>query len=86
MKIQLYNRYHSNIWLENIKDNVWELKAKDKDDLSYLRVILNDDKSIYAIDPPGGPFLSIGTQVDNNYKIKEIHENFNIILDEVNNK
>ena len=35
MKIQLYNRDGLDIWLENIEDDFWELKTKDKE--SYYR-------------------------------------------------
>lgn len=73
--IKLYNRYNANIWLEYIGKNLWSLKSENKEDLDYMRFIYNDDNSIYAIDPSGGPFLSINrilTYDNKNLKIKSI--------------
>jgi GTP-dependent phosphoenolpyruvate carboxykinase len=70
-EIKLHNRYNANIWLEYIGKNLWSLKSKKKEDLDYMRFIYNDDNSIYAIDPSGGPFLSIdGILTYDNKKLK----------------
>ena len=74
-KIYLHNRNGYNIWLENVNEDIWKLNAKNIDDLAYMRVIYNDDKSIYAIDPSGGPYLQIGLTIGDYYKIKEIYPN-----------
>jgi len=81
-KIKLNNRYNSNIWLENIQNNYWKLNAEDQSDLAYIRCIYNDDQltSIYAIDPPGGPFLHIDMIIDN-YKIVEISNDLKLKLE-----
>lgn len=69
--IELYNRYHSKLWLEFIEDNKWVLKG-DNDAMDYYRVgYEHDNKSIRFIDPSGGPFLSVGTIV-NGKKITSI--------------
>lgn len=77
-KIKLDNRYNANIWLEHIDKDLWELKSQKPEDLQYMRIIFEDDnKSVYAVDPSGGPFLSIGTIVgiEEKYIIKEIFKN-----------
>ena len=59
--IKLYNRYGDNIYLENLENNKWVLRGGD----DYYRVIF--DKSpddIKAVDPSGGPFLSVGDKVE----------------------
>lgn len=47
----------SNNYLEDMGDNKYKLHAQYGD---YIRVIYNDDESIYAIDPSGGPFMAVG--------------------------
>lgn len=77
-KIKLDNRYNANIWLEHIDKDLWELKSQKPEDLQYMRIIFEDDnKSVYAIDPSGGPFLSINTIVgfEEKYIVKEIFKN-----------
>jgi hypothetical protein len=77
-KIKLDNRYNANIWLEHIDEDLWQLKSQDPKDLQYMRFIYQDDnESIYAIDPSGGPFLSIGTIVgfEEKHIVKEIFKN-----------
>ena len=81
-KIKLDNRYNASIWLEHIDEDLWQLKCEDSKDLQYMRFIYEEDnKSIYAIDPSGGPFLSIGTVVgfEEKYIIDEIFPNGYII-------
>ena len=77
-KIKLDNRYNANIWLEHIDKDLWELKSQKPEDLQYMRFIYEDDnKSVYAVDPSGGPFLSINTIVgfEEKYIVKEIFKN-----------
>ena len=81
-KIKLDNRYNASIWLEHIDEDLWQLKSQKPEDLQYMRFIYEEDnKSIYAIDPSGGPFLSIGTIVgfEEKYIIDEIFPNGYII-------
>ena len=65
-RIPLYNRYNDNLYLENIKDNNWVLKAKDPDDLSYMRIGFTDasHEVIDFIDPSGGPFMEVGNSIE----------------------
>lgn len=76
-KIKLDNRYNANIWLEHIDKDLWQLKSEDPEDLQYMRIIYEADKSVYAVDPSGGPFLSLKTIVgfEEKYIIDEIFRN-----------
>lgn len=56
-KIKLDNRDGVNLYLVN-KGDYWKLEGPELY-TSYLRIIGYPD-SIKAIDPPGGPFMSIG--------------------------
>ena len=56
-KIKLPNRDGANLYLVN-KGDYWQLEGPELY-TSYLRIIGYPD-SIKAIDPPGGPFMSIG--------------------------
>ena len=79
MKIKLYNRDGANMWLEklsDVKDNIsrWQLKVDDKHEycLEYMRVIGNYPNRIEAVDPSGGPFISLGDEFEGKYKIINI--------------
>ena len=77
-KIKLFNRDGANMWLEQIeetndKTSLWQLKV-DKEHLyclKYIRVIFEKYPSeILAVDPSGGPYISIGSELENGkYKI-----------------
>lgn len=79
--IKLSNRYKDKNYLRQISDNEYKYEG----DLEYLRIgYRTEDKyKIDFIDPSGGPFLSVGSevfgiegkiteinQVDNNYILK----------------
>ena len=79
--IKLSNRYKDKDYLRQISDNEYKYEG----DLEYLRIgYRTEDKyKIDFIDPSGGPFLSVGSevfgiegkiteinQVDNNYILK----------------
>jgi hypothetical protein len=67
--IILLARYGYKHCLKNVKDNLWTLECDPKSS-GYYRIIGSPD-NIHAIDPDGGPFLSVGDQVSN-YHIKSI--------------
>lgn len=78
-KIKLFNRDGANLWLEEIKEiepniSEWKLKVDSKHDycLKYLRIIGNYPKEIEAVDPSGGPMISLGDEFENKYKIISI--------------
>ena len=57
-KIKLPNRDGANLYLVN-KGDYWQLEGPELY-TSYLRIIGDFPNGIQAIDPPGGPFMSIG--------------------------
>lgn len=79
-KIKLYNRDGADLWLENTEKQIdlnvseWKLKvdSEHKYCLEYLRVIGNYPKEIDAIDPSGGPMLSVGNIFEDKYEIINI--------------
>ena len=87
MKIKLFNRDGANMWLEPFKDNLYKLCVDNnhKYCLQYIRVIGNYPNNIEAIDPSGGPFLSIGSYVDKTHKIDKFESALLIRLSERNN-
>lgn len=84
-KIFLPNRYGSKIWLEPKEDNKWLLNGEDNES-SYMRVIGYPDK-IEAIDPSGGPFISLGYQVGDKIVTKiEFDSGYILTLEDDNKK
>lgn len=70
--IELYNRYHSKLWLEFVEDNKWILKGDDNA-MHYHRIgYERNNATINFVDPSGGPFLSVGSTIEDNKKIKSI--------------
>lgn len=59
--IKLPNRYGLSILLEHIKDNNWKLKIPPKNPYR----IIGEKDNIRAVDPPGGPFIAIGSKIEN---------------------
>ena len=93
-KIKLYNRDGANLWLENTgkqtSENIaiWKLSidSKHKYCLQYMRTIGNYPYNIEAIDPSGGPMLSVGDTFENGkYKIVKIFSINNIWISERDN-
>lgn len=88
-KIKLYNRDGADLWLENTGEQVdeyidiWELKvdSNHKYVLNYCRLI-GDILEPEAIDPSGGPMLSVGDVFENKYKILRINSTNNIWISE----
>jgi hypothetical protein len=76
MKIILYNRDRANLWLEKEDSDIWKLKVDQNHIyvLKYMRIIGYPE--IEAIDPSGGPFISVGdvlNDIENRfYKVIEI--------------
>lgn len=77
-RIDLYNRYYKNVYLEEIDDNEYQLHGPDET-FQYMRVGFNNDikgkpdyTDINFIDPDGGPFLSVGSKIDNDNVITSI--------------
>lgn len=64
--IELHNRGEGETYLEHIDGKDWILKCTPKYRQEYIRLIYEGDMKnpIYkAVDPPGGPFLSVGDKL-----------------------
>lgn len=68
-EIILPNRYGDVNKLVQCKNGLYKLECKDMD---YLSVTF-DDTGIYAIDPSGGPYMTVGGSI-NGYEIEDIIE------------
>lgn len=71
------SRYGDNtVYLKKIADNTFKLNPGNQND-DFMRLGLREgytweDKEYEFIDPPGGPFLSIGTKLDSDTEIESI--------------
>ena len=67
--VKLNSRYGLKNYLESLDDHRWVLRSS----IDSIRVGLNkDNRSEYTfIDPPGGPFMAIGSLID---EINEVVE------------
>ena len=79
MRIDFYNRDGNGIWLEKVgEEGWWQLRMNQPSLFNYTRLIFEeeDNQGIYAVDPPGGPFISIGSKLwcgsDEELEVKEI--------------
>ena len=62
--ITLYNRYGYAVNLEPYEGDKWVLKL-DNESGSYVRVgYKENNKDYYFIDPPGGPFMAVGSEIE----------------------
>lgn len=74
-KIILPNRDGAKLYLVKIDDNLYKLECDQnhKYVLDYACITLCEDNvTIQAFDPPGGPFLNLGYKVDDTRTIKSI--------------
>ena len=92
-KIKLFNRDGANLWLEKtskeIEPNIfeWNLKIDNKHQycLEYMRIIGNYPKEIEAVDPSGGPMISLSDEFEGKYKIVNIINSTTFWISERNN-
>lgn len=93
-KIKLYNRDGANLWLKKcnkqIEPNVWmwylDVDKEHEYIFEYCRFIGNNISEPEAIDPSGGPMLSVGDTFENGkYKIVKIFSINNIWISERDN-
>lgn len=77
MEIRLHNRDGGDLRLRYIAGKFWTFISDQPEYFEkFARFILEEDgKTIYAFDPPGGPFLYVGSIVGENYKITGIWNN-----------
>lgn len=62
------NRYGEVTYLEHFTGDLWQLHTP----YDYRIIYEPDNVSVFAIDPSGGPFLSVGSRIQN-YKITAIY-------------
>lgn len=77
-KIKLPNRYDDEIYLVNIIDDIYYLELPEG--TTYR--LIGTHKNPIAVDPSGGPFISVGSEFEG-YVVKEIIYRFglNFILE-----
>ncbi len=84
-----YNRDGAKIWLEQINDDIYSINSNKRYVMEHMRIIYDDvpdDAEIYdfnwnngkkaicyALDPSGGPYIALGTIIDNKYKVIRIY-------------
>lgn len=91
-KIKLYNRNGADLWLKKcnkqIEPNTWmwylDVDKEHAYVLDYCRYIGDDILEPEAIDPSGGPMLSVGDVFENKYEIVKIYSINNIWISEGN--
>jgi len=77
----LYNRYNYKVRLIQINNNEYAL---DTGNSNYTRHIYTEDnKGILAVDPEGGPFLSVGFTIDKDTVIEKINNDYTFILKKI---
>lgn len=74
-EILIPGRYHLVHKLKHIKDDLWQLEVDKNSGYSYRLIAFEGESKVgnfvAALDPEGGPFLSVGDQI-NDYVIKSI--------------
>lgn len=76
--IELPSRYGDMVKLIPLNHNIYKVDFTENP-YSYRIIYNEDNKTIKAFDPSGGPFISIGSTI-NNLKVTSIYE------DETNNQ
>lgn len=71
--IPLSNRYEYKVFLEHKENNIYYLKG-GKDALHAV-VVTGYPNNITAVDPSGGPYISIGTEIIEGYIVESIECN-----------
>lgn len=72
-EIPLFNRYGSKVYLKHKEDNIYYLRG-DKDALIAVGVNYYPDNldNIMSVDPSGGPYISVGTEIIKDYIVESI--------------
>ena len=77
MIIEIPNRYRGEVTrLIPLNEYIYEVDFTDNP-YPYRLIFGEDNETIEAFDPQGGPFMSIGYVIDNKYKIKQIAKDEN---------
>lgn len=83
--ILLFNRYHDDVRLIKVDDETYEYHIVVSDEpYAYIRCSFDTKqdgtKIYYSVDPPGGPFLSIGDNFVSVLGKKELYINIREII------
>ena len=71
-EIPLFNRYRSKVFLEHKENNIYYLRG-DEEALMAIGVTFDGNlNNIRAIDPSGGPYISVGSEIIKGYIIESI--------------
>lgn len=71
-EIPLFNRHGSKVFLEHKENNIYYLRG-DEEALMAVGVTFNGNpNNITAVDPSGGPYISIGSEIIKDYIIESI--------------
>lgn len=65
-EIKLKSRYaHSDNRLVHIEGNKWKLKTN----YNYRLIMYDNPRYIHAIDPEGGPMISVGSKIEGHSQV-----------------
>ena len=68
----MFNRYGSKVFLEHKENNIYYLRG-DEEALMAIGVTFDGNlNNIRAIDPSGGPYISVGSEIIKGYIIESI--------------
>lgn len=71
-KIPLFNRYGSKVFLEHKENNIYYLRG-DEEALMAVGVTFDGNPdNITAVDPSGGPYISVGSEIIKEYVVESI--------------
>ena len=71
-EIPLFNRHGNKVYLEQKENNIYYLRG-EKDALMAIGVTFDvSPNNIIAIDPSGGPYISVGLEIIKGYIIESI--------------
>ena len=61
-EVKTISRYGQNRVFVEVSKNMWSVHFDDAQ-LRYVGVSRNEDGSLYSFDPPGGPYISLKTNL-----------------------
>ena len=61
-EVKTVSRYGQNRVFVEVSKNMWSVHFDDAQ-LRYVGVSRNEDGSLYSFDPPGGPYISLKTNL-----------------------
>ena len=71
-EIPLFNRYRSKVYLEHKEDNIYYLRGEEEALMAVGVTFDGNPNNIIAIDPSGGPYISVGLEIIKGYIIESI--------------